>query len=302
MIESTPSLFFASPRALPKASQVPGRVSVLDIAFAASVGGGVSYEATTLPFIRGLDARLAAWVDHHDHERHRDYVDDPRFVLATKAQHGACPEMVTPELVARAGPVDSIVAHVDLDGLYSAAKWILRGREPYVGADYDARCVDTRTGEPGVHGRLIDRALRARFRDLPLKRSVVMWLVQGLGSGVHRDHIREAAAEFDVRDRGTQQLAERFVRRGRIAVVDVAGRSIVYDKTELLLCGQRKASIAVVRDSGMVTIAAGFESGWDFVQLLGLEGGMPTRVTVPEARLEEVLEVLNAAPEPESSG
>lgn len=38
------------------------------------------------------------WVDHHDHDRHVDFAGDDRFVLATKAQHGACPEMVTPEL------------------------------------------------------------------------------------------------------------------------------------------------------------------------------------------------------------
>jgi hypothetical protein len=53
-----------------------------------------------------------------------------------------------------------------------------------------------------------------------------------------------------------------------------------------------------VHDSGMVTIAASFDSGWDFVELLGLDGGMPTRVTVPEARLDEALEAINTAPEP----
>ena len=51
----------------------------------------------------------------------------PRFVLATKAEHGACPEMVTPEIVAAAGPVDTVAVHVDLDGLYAGAKWVLGG-------------------------------------------------------------------------------------------------------------------------------------------------------------------------------
>ena len=64
-----------------------------------SRGGGSSFVKTTLPFIRGLGSRLAAWVDHHDHDRHADYAGDPRFVLSTKAEHGACPEMVTPEVV-----------------------------------------------------------------------------------------------------------------------------------------------------------------------------------------------------------
>jgi len=111
-------------------------VAVLDIAFAAE-GGGSSFERITLPFIRGLGSRLAAWVDHHDHDRHVDYAGDPRFVLSTKAEHGACPEMVTPELVRATGPVDTIAVHLDLDGLYSGAKWVLSGEEPYdLGSGY----------------------------------------------------------------------------------------------------------------------------------------------------------------------
>ena len=93
-------------------------MAVLDVAFA-SEGGGASFDKTTLPFIKGLGSRLAAWVDHHDHVRHADFAEDKRFVLATKAQHGACPEMVTPEVVFKAGPVDTIAVHLDLDGLYS---------------------------------------------------------------------------------------------------------------------------------------------------------------------------------------
>ena len=88
------------------------------------------------------------WVDHHDSEEHALYKDDPRFVLATKAEHGACPEMITPELVARAGRIDTIVCHTDFDGLASAAKWIRDGVEPYPGCDDDARAIDTRIGTP----------------------------------------------------------------------------------------------------------------------------------------------------------
>src|SRR5439155_211728 len=149
------------------------------LAFAAE-GGGSSFDKVTLPFINGLGSRLAAWVDHHDHERHVDYAGDPRFVLSTKAEHGACPEMVTPEVVAHAGPVDTVAVHMDLDGLYAGAKWALGGVEPYEGADAPS-------------------------------------------------------------------------------------------------------------------IAADFESGRDFVKLFELGGGMPTRVSVPEARLDEVLLKLGAA-------
>ena len=109
-----PRFAFLTPRTLPPAAKLEGRVAVLDVAFA-SEGGGASFEKTTLPFINGLGSRLAAWVDHHDHERHADYAGDSRFILTTKAQHGACPELVTPEVVRAAGPVDTVAMHLDLD-------------------------------------------------------------------------------------------------------------------------------------------------------------------------------------------
>jgi hypothetical protein len=37
----------------------------------------------------------------------------------------------------------------------------------------------------------------------------------------------------------------------------------------------------------MITIAAAYDSGWNFVDLLALGGGMPTRVSVAESRLEK---------------
>ena len=293
-----PHLYFASPRLLPRAEKLQGRVVVLDIAFAATIGSNVSFEATTKPFLDGLGDRLAAWVDHHDHERHAEFAGDPRFVLATKAQHGACPEMVTPELVRQVGPIDTICTHVDLDGLYAAAKWILGGEEPYPGADADARCVDTRVGTPGPIATRIDRALRAKFRDDQLKRSIVSWLCTGMKPGVQADVIAEAAAEFERRDAVTQELARRFTIRGRVAVVDTANAGGPFDKTDLLLAGQARAPVSIVRDSGMLTIAAGFDSGWDFVELFEIGGGMPTRVTIPEQKLDDVIAKINAAPEP----
>lgn len=299
--ERIPKLVFASPRALPKAAKLEGRVVVLDIAFAASSGSKVNFEKVTLPLIEGLGERLAAWVDHHDHDRHGDYADDTRFLLRTKAEHGACPEMISPELVHAAGPVDTVVAHQDLDGLYSAVKWILGGVEPYEGADRDAYCVDTRIGVPGPIAIKIDRALRARFRDDDLKRAVVLWLLGGRKNDVHLQTINEAAREFEVMSQGTETLAGRFEQRGRIAFVDASDFAEPYDKTEVLLRGQKIASVAAVRDSGAVTFAAAFDSGWNFVELLGLEGGMPTRVSISESRLDEALASINGAPLPGAS-
>lgn len=292
-----PNLYFAAPRNLPKPSVLQGRVVVTDVAFAATVGTSLSFEKITLPLITGLGDRLAAWVDHHDHERHADYANDRRFVLATKAQHGACPEMVTPELVRQVGPIDTIMTHVDLDGLYAAAKWILGGVEPYAGADADAHAVDTRLGTPGPIATRIDHALRAKFRDDALKRAVIGFLVNGRGPGAHDDIIADAAREFAVRAEGTSALAERYAIRGRVAWVDTAGGP-AFDKTDLLLAGQTRAPVSMVKDSGMLTIAAAFSSGWDFVRLLELGGGMPTRVTVPDTRFVEALRVINDAPAP----
>lgn len=295
-VDPLPQFRFLTPRRLPPAAQVPGRVAILDVAFA-SEGGGSSFDKVTLPFINGLGARLAAWVDHHDHERHVDYASDPRFVLSTKAEHGACPEMVTPEVVDAAGPVDTVAVHLDLDGLYSGAKWVRRGVEPYPGADDDARAVDTRRGEPGPIATRIDRALRARFRDEALKHLVIQFLVGGADrkrSAVAWDEIDGAAREIDPLLDCARRLADGYRVAAGVAFLDVGGVR-GFDKTELLLLGQERAPVSVVQDSGSVTIAADYTSGLDFVKLFDLGGGMPTRVTVPEARLAEVMTKLAAA-------
>ncbi len=91
-----------------------------------------------------------------------------------------------------------------------------------------------------------------------------------------------------------KRLAERYRVDGQVAYVRPTSRT-PYDKTELLLLGQRKAAVAVVHDSGSLSIAADFESGLDFVKLFELGGGMPTRVSIPESRLQEVLDKLPGA-------
>jgi hypothetical protein len=291
-----PQFRYVTPRVLPPASSLAGRVVVLDVAFA-SEGGGSSFDKVTLPFINGLGSRLAAWVDHHDHERHVDYAGDPRFVLSTKAEHGACPEMVTPAVVEAAGPIDTVALHLDLDGLYSGAKWVRRGVEPYEGADADARAVDTRRGTPGPVAERIDRALRARFRDETLKHRVIQFLVAGADrhkSAVLWSEIDVAAKEIDPLLDESRRLARQYEIRDGIAYVDLGGAR-GFDKTELLLIGQERAPVSVIRGSGSLTIAADYESGLDFVKMFDLGGGMPTRVTVPDARYVEVMQKLAAA-------
>ena len=54
--------------------------------------------------------------------------------------------------------------------------------------------------------------------------------------------------------------------------------------------------VAVVVDHDSITLAAAFDSGLDFLQMLGLSGGMPTRVSVPRSRLGDVWKALQVDP------
>ena len=274
---------------------------MLDVAFASEASGG-GFEKITKPFIDGLGPRLAAWIDHHDHDLHAEYKKDPRFVLATKKEHGACPEMVTPELCARIGAVDTIVCHIDFDGLCSAAKWMRAGREPYPGADDDARAIDTRLGTPSPTARRFDRAIRARPRDVALHGIIVRHLANGLADDALWHEIDTAGRELEALEKATAELCRGYRRIDIVkaretnaesfAVLDVTGKGVRYDKTMLLLNGQERARIALVVDGDNLTLAAPFDSGISFLELLGLSGGMPTLVSVPKARLADALERL----------
>ncbi|MBI4699623.1 MAG: hypothetical protein HY744_00410 [Deltaproteobacteria bacterium] len=291
-------LCFGTPRKLPQPARLRGKVAVLDLAFAAEGGGSRGFEKTTARFIGALGERLVAWVDHHDSLHHARFAADPRFVLATKTEHGACPEMITPELVARFARPDTILCHGDLDGLASAAKWILGGMEPYPGCDRDARAVDTCTGECSPAARSIERALRARPRDARLQELVVRHLVSGLRDRELARELDAAAAELDPLEAEAHRLAEGYRVLGpELAIVDVTGQRGRYDKTTLLLLGQRLSRAAAVADGESVTFAAPFDSGIDFLARFGLSSGMPTVVSLPRSRLAEALHALGVAPE-----
>ncbi len=290
-----PELAFATPRKLPRASELRGRVVVLDVAFASEASGG-GFEKLTKPFIEALGTRLAAWIDHHDHVLHEKYKTDPRFVLATKAEHGACPEMVTPELVERIGAVDTIVCHIDFDGLCSAAKWMCGGREPYPGADDDARAIDTRIGTPSAIADRIDRAIRGSPRNTALLGVIVRHLSTGLKDASLWTPIDEASSGFAALETEARKIAERYTRFDlsgaagpkTAAFVDATAAHGRYDKTLLLLLGQKRANIAIVIDRDTLTLAAPFDSGINFLSLFGLSGGMPTLVSVPKTSLKDV--------------
>jgi hypothetical protein len=131
-------VFVEQPSSLPPPPE--GRVAVLDVAFA----GGDNFEKSTVPFLEALGDRLALWIDHHEHPVGWSRVrGDPRFLLVPNREAHACPELVTPEVVRRAGKVDVLIAHADLDGLLSAVKFLRGGSPPWPEADEDARAVDS---------------------------------------------------------------------------------------------------------------------------------------------------------------
>ena len=196
--------------------------------------------------------------------------------------------MVTPELVARAGRVDTIVCHVDFDGLASGAKWIRGGVEPYPGCDDDARAIDTRIGIPGPLAVRIDRALRARPRDQALFGLIVRHLASGLADPSLWEPIDAAGAELAASRPRPAALAHalRAPRARTSSSSTPRQRDGPYDKTLLLLIGQERAQISVVIDGDSVTFAAGFDSGVNFLDAFEISGGMPTRVSIQRSKLE----------------
>ncbi len=151
---NAPTLHVVSkPFALPAPPSVP--FVMLDVAFA---GGNASQK--TLDFIDAAGERLRLWVDHHEHARSWPwYAEDPRFVLVSSRIAHACPELVTPEVVARAGEVGAVLAHHDFDGMMSAVRFLNGGAEPYDGADEDARAADA----PGRGHLLSPRGRRLTY-------------------------------------------------------------------------------------------------------------------------------------------
>lgn len=304
-IASFPTLDFATPRKLPRADSLKGRVVVVDVAFASEASGG-GFDKITLPFIRSLGDRLAAWVDHHDHAKHADYAIDPRFVLRTKAEHGACPEMITPEIVERAGRIETIVCHTDFDGLASAAKWIRGGVEPYPGADDDARAIDTRIGTPGPNAKRIDKALRGAGRDDGLLGLIVRHLATGLSdrslwepidvAGARSERMelvaRELSKNYEILNAKNSIATAKGVRAPTVAFLRLGDDHDRYDKTKLLLLGQERADMAALIYRDTLTLAAPFDSGINFLTLLGLSGGMPTLVSVASKQWALVTEKL----------
>jgi len=289
----TADVHFALPYRLPDPNQLGAAVVVLDIGFCAQQDGR-SYESVTAPFISGLGERLKLWIDHHTHERHVDFVGDARFVLVSRHDHPACPELVTPARVAAAGAVDTVVCHSDFDGIASAAKFLLGGREPYPGCDVDARAIDSRVGTASQRGLRLASALAIRH-DEGMLRMVLQSLLQPNQPGAVSQAIDDAAAKYSLRVERTRQAVGQGELVGAAWVVDARRSKRKLDRTQALLLAQERAVYGLfLGDDGRLSLATDMHNPIDLTQVFGTRGGMQNRITLPLKRLPEVLAFVEA--------
>ena len=147
-------------------------------------------------------------------------------------------------------------------------------------------------GEPGPIANRIDCALRARFRDETLKHRVIQYLGgadKGAGACGRRSP-GGRARDFTFGSREERLAAQYRVVEG-VAYVQAGPRP--YDKPELLLLGQERAPVSAVSMIRARSPSPRISSrAWISVKLFELGGGMPTRVTLPEARYDEVMTKL----------
>ena len=281
-------VYFAAPFRLPDPDELGEAVVVLDIGFCADQGER-NYESITEPFIKALGGRLKLWIDHHSHERHVDFRDDPRFVLKPRKIHPACPEMVTPERVASAGAIDTVVCHSDFDGIASAAKFLLGGHEPYPGCDADARAIDSRVGESSPRGARLAAALAIRH-DEGMLRMVLNSLLKPEESAVVTSAIDVAAEKYRLRVERTREAVGQGERVGAAWVVDGRRSKRKLDRTQALLLAQERAVYGLfLGEDGRLSLATDMMTPIDLTEVFGTRGGMQNRITLPLQRLAEVL-------------
>ena len=138
----------------------------------------------------------------------------------------------------------------------------------------------------------IDRALRARYRDEALRGLIVRFLAGGaLDQGLY-ERISQAADQLLPLEHEARRLAKGYQVDGKLALLDAREARRPYDKTLLLLLGQRCARVSLVHDAQTLTVAARFDSGIDLLDILGLHGGMPTVVSLHAGELERVVSTL----------
>ncbi len=283
-----PVVWVTHPRHLPPPPASPS--VAVDVAFAA---GLAQFEKKTQAFIDKLGEHLVGWIDHHEHpEAWARFVDDPRFVLVPNQKAHACPELITPAVIAgleeRAGKkAETVLAHADFDGALSAVKWMRGGHEPWPDADEDARHVDS----PGrghtitAHGRRLALALdevsatssreaRCEFLDR-MVRAIVR-------DDVDVDFSAELDALFTKAEAAEVEAARIADAQGReeaqgVYVVRVKEPLDNRMRRNLLVEAEQRAPIGALyepdKEAGHWLTAATFDQGLDLARVPGFKGG-----------------------------
>lgn len=258
--------FVARPQELPELPE-RGRIALVDLAFA----NGDAFDRVTRPFIEAMGDRLSVWIDHHDHEVWPRYQQDPRFRLVPKVEARACPQLVDPEIVRRAQPVEHLFAHADFDGCVAAAKFLLKGSSPYPEADEDARWADA----PGHGFAVSDRGRRlawamdegsVRLRSaqyIDLLFAVVRSLVDGDESNALRAQLDElAAGQVQRQERLRETYFEGLTRpHPELLLLELNKNVEKSDKKFLLREMEKRARVAAIDEKGHFTVATFHDEG-----------------------------------------
>jgi hypothetical protein len=276
-------LWVTHPRHLPKAPG--GRAVVVDVAFAAAG----QWRSKTRPFLDALGDRLALYVDHHEHkEGWAHYAGDPRFVLVPNKIAHACPELVTPDVVARAGAVDVVVGHHDFDGLLSAVKFVRGGHAPWPEADEDARAVDSpgrghtlsSTGERLALAMDESAVSMPREAALAFNDRLAAQLVRGpvLDVGLDEEVAALARAARVAEDEARAIVEQRGkLEAPGVFVVRVNAKQDNRMRRNLLVLAEERAPIGALWEpdpqGGAWLTAATFDEGLDLEDVDGFEGG-----------------------------
>ena len=253
-------MFVEQPGSLPPPPE-EGRVAVVDVA----VAGGENFETSTVPFLAALGERLAIWIDHHEHPvGWARFRDDPRFVLVPNRIAHACPELVTPQAVRRAGHVDVVVAHADLDGLLSAVKFLRGGEPPWPEADEDARAADSpgRGHALSPKAALLNDALDHATAELRTaqREALRQQIVQALAAGEMPASLQKRIAELALAHEKALAPVESLAAQAReeargVLVVRVPKALARPVKKALLSLLEARAPVGVVVEGRAVTAA-----------------------------------------------
>ena len=296
---------FAQPDSLPDVKQLGCHVVVIDIPFSLSVAPGewpLSHPQTqryykrcleerTLKFIRDLGERFVLWIDHHDHKGWTLVSEDDRFILKGGPKHPACALLVKPDIFIKYNleNVDTLVCHPDIDGLISAARFLLKGELPYQEALQDAVAADTRNVPLSPLGKILDMALKSKIDDVPTV--LLSWL---LYRGEDRAaFIKEAARSYQVKYESYSPISLSHRDVGKCRIVDFRCEVGPLPLTQVLcdLQVENRIGIVIYTRNGRNLIAV---AGQDvnLPRILDLPGGTRSRVILDANHLSEVVERL----------